>query len=358
MIDFESVTGWEIPDGIAVKVEDEAGNVLWVMPSAGGPVVLEVEKITSDTYAGETTYTGEQFILLNIYPKTNGTVSITYGGLTKTIVDTSGAEEPNAQQVWFGTFNGVTDEVETPTSGRLTIEGDYNGFGSAYFSTDKLGRSKSDCIVRIVSFGEITIIPDNAFTGGNNTGLQKLVITSLSIPDGVVYIGDSAFALCQTLQEVTIPASVISIGNYNPWRGCSETNILSIDDGNAAFKIDGNCLIEISTNILVSGFADSTIPSYVTKIQAHSFANLETLESITIPASVDNIDNYVFTDCTNLKTIYMLSTRPPDFCGIDFNPPSLEKIIVPKGSIARYTSTDEDQNNMKEYIKYFVEASE
>ena len=127
MIDFSTLQGLTIPEGVVTQIADAAGNVLWAVQN-DKPIILEVEKIVSDTYAAETTYTNESFILLDIYPKSGGTVTVTYGGLAKTITDTSGAEEPNAQQVFFGTFNGVSDSVTTPASGTLTIEGDCRGF--------------------------------------------------------------------------------------------------------------------------------------------------------------------------------------------------------------------------------------
>ena len=130
---YEISGGKTLVDGTAYSIKNGKtlvdGASYEVIFTVGGPVILEVEKITSDTYASATTYTGEQFILLDIYPKTNGTVKVTYGGLTKTITDTSGAAEPNAQQVFFGTFNGVSDSVTTPASGTLTIEGKYAAFG-------------------------------------------------------------------------------------------------------------------------------------------------------------------------------------------------------------------------------------
>ena len=106
-IDFSTLQGLTIPEGVVTEIKDDRGRVIWAV-SGGDKVILQVAKITSNTYAGETTYENEEFILLDIYPKTNGTVTVTYGGLTKTIKDTSGAAEPNAQQVVFGTFNGVT----------------------------------------------------------------------------------------------------------------------------------------------------------------------------------------------------------------------------------------------------------
>ena len=190
-------TGWEIPEGKVIKVEDADGRVIWMLPSSGKPVILQVEKITSDTYAGETTYTGEQFILLDIYPKTNGTVKVTYGGLTKTIKDTSGAEEPNAQQVFFGTFNGVADSVETPASGELTIEGSYRAFGIGSFQKGSKSTNVGycSCITAVADMGEVESVPAYAFYKELGTYSYP------SSPD------DSNF-----VDEIILPATLTSIG--------------------------------------------------------------------------------------------------------------------------------------------------
>ena len=187
MIDFSTLKGLTIPEGVVTQITDESGRVIWAVQS-GEPIVLEVEKITSNTYAGGTTYTGEQFILLDIYPKTNGTVKVTYGGLTKTIKDTSGAESPNAQKVFFGTFNGVTDEVATPASGELTIEGGCRGFGCGSYQTGKATLATDNpCITAITQWDGITLIPNKAFYRCN-----KLIINK--IPEGVTDIYSQAFS--------------------------------------------------------------------------------------------------------------------------------------------------------------------
>ena len=217
MIDFTTLQGLTIPEGVVTQITDESGRVIWAVQS-GEPIVLEVEKITSDTYAGETTYTGEQFILLDIYPKTNGTVKVTYGGLTKTITDTSGAASPNAQQVFFGTFNGVTDEVATPASGTLTIEGDYAAFGITQFqfSSKSLNWEYCSCITAVTEWGTPEYIPGHAFTNCNKLNISE-------IPEGVTKIGSYAFQMSAINDKadtamsggiLTIPSTVQSIGSY------------------------------------------------------------------------------------------------------------------------------------------------
>ena len=193
---------------------------LFFAPDDGGAAVLEVEKITSDTYANSTTYTAEEFILLDIYPKTGGTVKVTYGGLTKTITDTSGAEEPNAQQVFFGTFNGVTDSVATPSSGTLTIEGDYYAFGCGFYAfTNKLDNYTCICVVNILDFGNVEIIPNNAFGVVLVPDNPKRLTGEIIIPSTVKSIGEGAF-LVTKITSVTISNTVSVIGK-GAFNGCS-----------------------------------------------------------------------------------------------------------------------------------------
>ena len=180
MIDFSALKGLTIPEGVVTKIES-GGVVLWELP-VGGSIVLEVEKITSNTYAGETTYSNEKFILLNIYPRSGGTVTVTYGDLTKTVVDDGTSEVPNAQEVFFGTYNGVTDEVETPDRGTLTIQGDCAAFGSGVFKKDKTLNNYYTGITNIGSFGSVEFIPDYAFMNSSGLPIEKL-------PDGITSLG-------------------------------------------------------------------------------------------------------------------------------------------------------------------------
>lgn len=213
MIDFATLQGLTIPEGVVVKIES-GGRILWEMPT-GGKAILEVAKITTNTYAGETTYSGESFILLDIYPKTNGTVSVTYGGLTKTITDTSGAESPNAQQVFFGTLYGVSDSEETPASGTLTIEGDYSAFGCGAYKVNNKGDDyECACVTKILDFGASDYIPDRAFARDPQDKSGALGLTGeLVIPSAIKTIGGAAFTQCMQLTSVTIGAGVVSIGS-------------------------------------------------------------------------------------------------------------------------------------------------
>lgn len=52
----------------------------------------------------------------------------------------------------------------------------------------------------------VTVIDDHTFWG--------CPLTSIEIPNGVIKIGDAAFAECTSLESITIPETVTSIGNF------------------------------------------------------------------------------------------------------------------------------------------------
>lgn len=232
-------------DASVTQITDASGRVLWAVQS-GTMAVLQVAKQTLNTYAGETEYTGEQFILLDIYPKTNGTVSVTYGGLTKTITDTSGVAEPNAQQVFFGTFNGVSDSVTTPASGELTIEGDCYAFGVGQFVSSSKSTLKGSCkcITAIDNFGSVDRLPISCVSGCPITSVQipKTVKTiagmafsgcsslaTVDIANGVETIWAMAFSNCSSLKSIRIPASVNSI-LMRSFMGCTSLASVMFDN--------------------------------------------------------------------------------------------------------------------------------
>ena len=106
---------------------------------------------------------------------------------------------------------------------------------------------------------EVIIIPSE-IDGRKVTGIKgfnlsnKENIKSITIPDGVTSIGDSAFSDCRSLTDITIPDSVTSIG-------CE------------AFY---NC----------SSLTNTTIPDGVTSIEYGTFYDCSSLTNITIPDSV------------------------------------------------------------------------
>ncbi len=118
--------------------------------------------------------------------------------------------------------------------------------------------------------------------------------TSLTIPDGVTSIGNSAFSHCSSLTSITIPDSVTSIGD-GAFSGCS--SLTSITIGNGVTSIGNSAFSHCSS------LTSITIGNGVTSIGDGAFYNCSSLTSITIPDSVTSIGEFAFHGCWSLTNV-------------------------------------------------------
>ena len=124
-------------------------------------------------------------------------------------------------------------------------------------------------------------------------------IHSVTIPQSVTSIGDSAFAGCHNLDSLTINDAATSIGR-RAFAECPLTTTLELGEnittiGNSAFY---DC----------RGLKNVTIPQSVTSIGDSAFyhcINLgkDDLTSVTIPQSVTSIGKDAFRFCNNMKSL-------------------------------------------------------
>lgn len=160
----------------------------------------------------------------------------------------------------------------------------------------------------------VTSIGDSAFAGCHN--LVSLTIndaatsigrrafaecpltTTLELGENITTIGNSAFYDCRGLKNVTIPQSVTSIGD-SAFGECSSLETLSFGEN-------------IKTNIETIGddafyycieLESVTIPQSVTSIGNDAFGQCHDLQSLTIKDAATSIGHRAFLGCTSLETI-------------------------------------------------------
>ena len=115
-----------------------------------------------------------------------------------------------------------------------------------------------------------------------------------AIPDGVTSIDRSAFRDCNNLERVVISNGVTSIGD-DAFYGCRGLTSVTIPD--SVTTIGGNAF-ENCTSL-----TDVTIPENVSNIGGYAFANCTSLVSMTIPDGVSSIVYKLFSGCTSLTSI-------------------------------------------------------
>ncbi len=137
------------------------------------------------------------------------------------------------------------------------------------------------------SLSNIAILPSIELWGTNCT-VYKIVdsafsnltdLESITIPESVIEIGQEAFSGCTGLMSITIPEGVREIRDLT-FRSCR-------------------------------GLTSVTFPDGLTSIGRRAFYDCRNLKEIDIPASVTFIDDDAFAFTQNLENVYCRATTPP-----------------------------------------------
>lgn len=141
----------------------------------------------------------------------------------------------------------------------------------------------------------------SSITLENKVSLTQTWPCDYVIPNNETRIPDCAFCGCFGLTNITIPASVISIGDH-AFEDSSLVSILIpssvISIGNFAFY---NCS-RLTSVIIPSN-------SKLTLIANHTFQFCESLVNFTVPLSVTTIGYQAFSDCKKLTNVILSSVQ-------------------------------------------------
>jgi len=135
-------------------------------------------------------------------------------------------------------------------------------------------------VKRIEIESGITAVAPYCFEGYDN-------LTSVSLPDTLTEIPSSAFSGCTSLSEITI------------------------DEGNAVFGSEPNCLVEKESGALLFGVGNVDIGALnITSIENGAFSSNAGIVTLNIPESVTYIGETAFLGCRTISEINVAPGNP------------------------------------------------
>ena len=217
--------------------------------------------------------------------------------VTMFFITRESAEEINSE-LYYSTINKLPSEIKEGFDAEIVSNKYQNGEGVIKFD------------------GVLTKIENNPF---------ESFLTSVTIPDGVVEIGEKAFFRQVYMSHVAIPKSVKKIED-NAFFACKALTHITIPDS----------VTEIGHGAFLSceKLYDITLPKGGVIINKKAFSNCDSLKSITIPDGTILIGN-PFSSCSSLKEF-----RGPfsaengrclivDNCLVAFAPDGVKEFIIP-----------------------------
>ena len=239
------------------------------------------------------------------------------------------------------------------------------------------GKDEKVVIPSTINGKKVTSIGSYTFSQLNIDTLEyETTITSITIPNSVTNIANSAFCFCNKLTSITIPNSVTSIGE-GAFFECTSLKSIKLPDGITSFSknlfSDCESLTSITISNKITSIGDSafsgcsslaniTIPNNVKSIGNGAFSGCSSLIDITIPKSITNIDNNTFCNCTSLKNVTIPDSVTSIGINVFGNCTSLESITIPESVTSLGGETFRECTNLKnvtlpsniDYIPYMA----
>ena len=173
-------------------------------------------------------------------------------------------------------------------------------------------------------------------------------ITSISLPDGLTYIGKYAF-MGTAIESITIPSSVQSIGT-SAFLECNSLSSVNFTDltvltsvGASAFERCNLTSVDLSESKITTisagafqmnyGLTSAVLPATVTKLDNQAFMACDDLASLTIPedSQLETIGDsalwstgFTKLDLSNAKSLSLIGSSALQDCA------NLEEIVLPE----------------------------
>ena len=174
------------------------------------------------------------------------------------------------------------------------------------------------------NLASVTVSDDLQYVGGRAFEKTKWLNSQ---PDGVVYIGKSAYGYKGDMPKNTELSLKSGITNISGYAFYEEKNLTSVKIPETVNRIGNWAFLDCE------GLKNVNIPDGVKRIESWTFSNCSSLTNITVPDSVTVLDGLAFSYCTNLKNIELSKNLTEIGMGALSHCTSLETIDIPDSVI-------------------------
>ncbi len=174
------------------------------------------------------------------------------------------------------------------------------------------------------NLASVTVSDDLPYVGGRAFEKTKWLNSQ---PDGVVYIGKSAYGYKGDMPKNTELFLKSGITNISGYAFYEEKNLTSVKIPETVNRIGNWAFLDCE------GLKNVNIPDGVKRIESWTFSNCSSLTNITVPDSVTVLDGLAFSYCTNLKNIELSKNLTEIGMGALSHCTSLETIDIPDSVI-------------------------
>jgi hypothetical protein len=285
-----STSPWEPPDQMAYAITDGAvtvtkylgpGGSVTVPGTIGGLPVIGIGASAFYNCAGLTSVT---------IP--NGVTNIGFGAFIDATNLTEAFFQGNPPTIYSSIFQGDRAAAVYYLAGTT-------GWGASYGGAPASLWDPQAQAAYTVANGQVTI---TKYTGPG--GSLTIPSTIAGLP--VTALATEAFASATNLTDVTIPASVTSIGDWQ-FAWCSRLTAVTVDPLNPTYSSLDGVLLDKSQGVLIEyppGLPGTyTLPQSVTNIWDWAFASSINLTNVTLGNSVTGIGHYAFEYCPALARL-------------------------------------------------------
>ncbi len=276
------------------------------------PYMINGEIITE---IGENVFADQTSITQIILPST--VTKINSGAFKNCLNLTSISGTGNVQYLGSNAFEGCVNLVAVDSMKKLT-------------TIECFAFKNCTSLTSVSGLSNVYQIKENAFEGCSS-------LVSVEGLDNLYQLKNFAFKGCSSLTSIYLPTSLHYIGD-GVFSGCNNLDI-TVSPENTAITAQDNIVYDIGmTKISTSGAVPSTVtlPSTVTYIRPYAFGNNTNITKLNINQRV-TIDNYAFSGCTNLTSVYFYTYDTPIVGNCIFDGVTLN-IYVPHSKQGTYAA--------------------